>query len=108
MAIAMSETGKPPLPPKPEDPLKAVPSQGSPLAMREEHRIIRSRPGYDLKKPRDPWVESEESKNGMRDLMEWNPEPLVKSAKEGSVSVLGNEDGESMPLKLGDSVTLGR
>ena len=100
MTIAMSETGKPPLPPKPEDPLKPVPSQGSPLALRENHRIIRSKPGYHLRTPRDPWTESEESKNGTRDFMEWNPAPLIKGTKMGENAALADEEEKAPAEKI--------
>jgi hypothetical protein len=74
--IAMSDTGKPPSKPRPDEPLPALPSKGSPLALREEHRLIRSQPNYSTRKPLDPWKESDESKMGFRDFDTWNPPSL--------------------------------
>jgi len=90
--IAMSDTGKPSGKPKLEDPPKALPSQGSPLALREEHRLLRSTPSYTTKKPLDPWKESDESKMGMRDFDAWNPASL--------------EDGEWAPPAVEDNTAL--
>ena len=107
LQIARSESGKPPLPPKAEVPAKALPSEGSPLALREDHRIIRSKPGYTLKQPREPWRESDESKSGMRDFHQWNPAPLVhgpagstpeKEAEESKVAHGNTYAGKGVPL----------
>ncbi len=94
--IAMSETGKPPQKPKPEDPPKALPSQGSPLALREEHRLLRSQPNYILRKPLDPWKESDESKMGMRDFDAWNPASL----EDGEWKAPVKESTEALSSKL--------
>ena len=86
MEIAMSETGKPPEKAAPPPPPKALPSQGSPLALREEHRLIRSETN-DRKVPKDPWRESAESAAGLQDFDNWNPEPASEESKETSQNV---------------------
>ena len=74
--IAMSETGRPAQKRKAAAPAKPLPSKGSPLALREDHRLIRSNPNYTSKDPKDPWQESDESKHGFRDFDDWNPAPI--------------------------------
>ena len=68
----MSETGKPPPKESPPLPPRPFPSNGSPSALREDHRLIRSEIQNMRRSPRHPWQESKESK---LDLNSWNRLP---------------------------------
>ena len=82
--IAWSTTGKLPEKAKKPDPPKPLPSDGSPLALREDHRLVRSQPAYALAQPRSPVTYGEgESKMG-RDFDSWNPEPATQQGLGGS------------------------
>eukprot|EP01038_Epipyxis_sp_PR26KG_P004763 gene4763-6681_t len=79
-AIALSETGKsPPKRVKKELP-KLLPSVGSPEALRENHRMIRSKPKYSIKEPRViPSFEISTQNNAFsesKNFDSWDPEAI--------------------------------
>ena len=68
--IAFSPTGKsPPKRPKIEQ-AKPLPSVGSPQALRETHRIIRSKPGYNIVEPRSIQFHGD---SDVKDFDSWDP-----------------------------------
>jgi dynein heavy chain len=88
MEIAMSETGKPPPKVSPPLPPRPFPSNGSPSALREDHRLIRSEIQNMRRSPRHPWQESKESK---LDLNSWNPEPASDDTQGQFISKLNSK-----------------
>ena len=86
--IALSETGKVPEKPRRKDPPKPLPSAGSPLALREDHRLIRSRPMYSTLRPRSPGKDDNNDgfdsyggtggfgMDGYKNFDLWNPESM--------------------------------
>jgi len=95
--IAMSATGKLPEKPKKPEPPRPLPSDGSPLALREEHRLIRSKPAYTLAQPRSPVSLGGEGESKARDFDSWNPEPAVDEGVR--IGGLGSTPSEILMLK---------
>lgn len=85
-AIALSETGKSPPKRKKKEQLKPLPSEASTLALRDNHRMIRSKPLYSLRDTKPvPAADPTVTKN----FDSWDPEaidePSADDFKDGSI-----------------------
>lgn len=103
---AKSDTGKFPLKPKKPEPLKPLPSVGSVFSLREEHRLLRSKPNFSTVAPLktktldeyinpvknisiNDYFNSDETKR----YDKWDPEPICdESVEKLDLSTLSIED----------------
>jgi dynein heavy chain len=88
--IAMSETGKIAEKVKKNETSKVLPSMGSPQALRESHRLIRSKPKYTTLNPRVMKNEEEKIFND-NSFDSWNPESIdetILSENNSAVDVV--------------------
>lgn len=53
-----------------------LPSMGSPLALREDHRLIRSKPKYEIKLPLSSSSQRSQEGEWFRDFESWDPESI--------------------------------
>jgi len=95
--IAMSPTGKsPPKRPRVELP-KALPSVGSPQALRETHRLIRSKPAYDTLAPRSVQFHGD---TPSRDFDSWDPVSIDEDIDEADETKFSSRDSGKSKIEL--------